>query len=263
VTATLTLGQDAEDLADLTAHEGELLALIAQRLSDRGIGKTLWLTPKTVQTHIRHILSKLSLPHDGQNNRRVLAALVDDQEHPLRVAVRLDAHELLDQLIKQLDSVLRSAAIEQLGAPDVPGGEVAQCSLAPVFVLDELAVTVGLGRFVGVLASSGLDRGLLVAAHDEVAGMQWFAFPATLVEVEDRPGLLPELRIAREDPGAVVPGADRVLGEPSPDGHAGDLLDDPAGARLARELLRGSARERHALLGWQLARQRDHLSADL
>jgi DNA-binding CsgD family transcriptional regulator len=76
VSATISLGQDAEDLAELTAREGEVLALIAQGLSDRGIGKTLWLTPKTVEMHIRHILSKLSLPHDGQHNRRVLAALV-------------------------------------------------------------------------------------------------------------------------------------------------------------------------------------------
>jgi DNA-binding NarL/FixJ family response regulator len=35
----------------------------------------LWLTPKTVETHIRHILAKLSLPTDASYNRRVLAVL--------------------------------------------------------------------------------------------------------------------------------------------------------------------------------------------
>jgi hypothetical protein len=46
-------------------------------------------------------------------------------------------------------------------------------------------------------------------------------------------------------------------------GHARDLLDDPPRDCLARELDRGPARKRLALLGRQLARQRDHLSAYL
>lgn len=74
MSATATLGQGAENLTELTAPERQVLALLAQGLSDRGIGTTLWLTPKTVETHVRHILGKLSLPHDGQHNRRALAA---------------------------------------------------------------------------------------------------------------------------------------------------------------------------------------------
>lgn len=42
---------------ELTAREREILALLAQGLTDRGIGERLWLTPKTVATHIRHILA--------------------------------------------------------------------------------------------------------------------------------------------------------------------------------------------------------------
>jgi DNA-binding NarL/FixJ family response regulator len=62
-------------LDELTAREREVLALLAQGLTDRGIGERLWLTPKTVETHVRHILSKLALPADTQHNRRVLAVL--------------------------------------------------------------------------------------------------------------------------------------------------------------------------------------------
>ncbi|HEY7076640.1 MAG TPA: LuxR C-terminal-related transcriptional regulator [Solirubrobacteraceae bacterium] len=59
---------------DLTAREREVLALVAEGLTDRGIGERLWLTPKTVETHVRHILAKLRLPADARHNRRVLAA---------------------------------------------------------------------------------------------------------------------------------------------------------------------------------------------
>jgi DNA-binding NarL/FixJ family response regulator len=62
-------------LGELTARECEVLELLAQGLTDRGIGERLWLTPKTVETHVRHILAKLDLPNDTQHNRRVLAVL--------------------------------------------------------------------------------------------------------------------------------------------------------------------------------------------
>jgi DNA-binding NarL/FixJ family response regulator len=59
----------------LTPREREVLALLAQGLTDRGISDVLWLTPKTVETHVRHILAKLGLPTDPHHNRRVLAVL--------------------------------------------------------------------------------------------------------------------------------------------------------------------------------------------
>jgi DNA-binding NarL/FixJ family response regulator len=62
-------------LADLTERERTVLALVAEGLSDRAIAERLWLTPKTVETHVRHILAKLGLPPDADHNRRVLAVL--------------------------------------------------------------------------------------------------------------------------------------------------------------------------------------------
>jgi hypothetical protein len=56
-----------------------------------------------------------------------------------------------------------------------------------------------------------LDGGLLIGADDVVAGVQQLALPASLVEVEDRAGPVGEARVAREDPGAVLPRLDRVL----------------------------------------------------
>jgi DNA-binding NarL/FixJ family response regulator len=62
-------------LSRLTEREREVLTLVAQGLSDRAIAERLWLTQKTVETHVRHILAKLGLPADAGHNRRVLAVL--------------------------------------------------------------------------------------------------------------------------------------------------------------------------------------------
>jgi DNA-binding NarL/FixJ family response regulator len=59
----------------LSDREREVLALVAEGLTDRAIAERLWLTRKTVETHVRHILAKLALPDDSQHNRRVLAVL--------------------------------------------------------------------------------------------------------------------------------------------------------------------------------------------
>ena len=48
---------------------------MAEGLTDRGIAERLWLTPRTVETHIRHILRKLDIPAGASNNRRVHAVL--------------------------------------------------------------------------------------------------------------------------------------------------------------------------------------------
>ena len=62
-------------LEQLTSREREVLSLLAQGLTDRGISERLWLNAKTVETHVRHILAKLNLPIDTGHNRRVLAVL--------------------------------------------------------------------------------------------------------------------------------------------------------------------------------------------
>jgi DNA-binding NarL/FixJ family response regulator len=71
------VGRAREDdpLDELTAREREVLALMAQGLTDRGISQRLYVTPKTVETHIRHILGKLGIPATPAHNRRVHAVL--------------------------------------------------------------------------------------------------------------------------------------------------------------------------------------------
>jgi DNA-binding NarL/FixJ family response regulator len=67
--------REASPLDELTPREREVLALMAEGLTDRGIAERLYLTPNTVETHIRHILAKLGLPAGPADNRRVHAVL--------------------------------------------------------------------------------------------------------------------------------------------------------------------------------------------
>jgi DNA-binding NarL/FixJ family response regulator len=62
-------------LEKLTQREREVLTLMAQGLSDRGVAQRLVVTHKTVETHVRHIFSKLDLPRGAAENRRVHAVL--------------------------------------------------------------------------------------------------------------------------------------------------------------------------------------------
>jgi DNA-binding CsgD family transcriptional regulator len=68
-------GQALPRLEQLTPRELEVLALIAEGRTDRGIAKELYVTPKTVEAHVRSIFRKLELPRAETENRRVHAVL--------------------------------------------------------------------------------------------------------------------------------------------------------------------------------------------
>jgi DNA-binding NarL/FixJ family response regulator len=67
--------QETDPLDELTDREREVLSLMAEGLTDRGISERLFVTPKTIETHIRHIFGKLGIPATPAHNRRVHAVL--------------------------------------------------------------------------------------------------------------------------------------------------------------------------------------------
>jgi DNA-binding NarL/FixJ family response regulator len=64
-----------DPLSELSEREREVLALMAEGLSNAGIAGRIWVTEGTVEKHVRRILAKLRLPESSDGHRRVLAVL--------------------------------------------------------------------------------------------------------------------------------------------------------------------------------------------
>jgi DNA-binding NarL/FixJ family response regulator len=67
-------GRD-DGLSLLTTRERELLALMAEGRTNIGIARRLWLSDRTVETHVANIVAKLGLADSEEDHRRLLAVL--------------------------------------------------------------------------------------------------------------------------------------------------------------------------------------------
>ena len=59
----------------LTSRERDVLALMAEGHTNAGIARRLWVSDRTVETHVANILMKLGLDGTAEGHRRVLAVL--------------------------------------------------------------------------------------------------------------------------------------------------------------------------------------------
>ena len=75
VTAMLRAARRPDPIAQLSAREQEVLALMAEGHSNSSIAESLLLTERTVETHVRHIFTRLGLAPAANDHRRVLAVL--------------------------------------------------------------------------------------------------------------------------------------------------------------------------------------------
>ena len=75
VASLVSVKGDDDRLADLTEREREVLELMAEGLTNAGIAKRLYLSERTVEAHVRHVLMKLNMPESEDGHRRILAVL--------------------------------------------------------------------------------------------------------------------------------------------------------------------------------------------
>jgi serine/threonine-protein kinase PknK len=64
-----------DPLDTLTSRERQVLALMAEGVSNAGIARKLFIAEGTVEKHVNSILSKLDLPDTAEDHRRVLAVI--------------------------------------------------------------------------------------------------------------------------------------------------------------------------------------------
>ena len=75
VVAQLLTRRRRDPLADLTPREHEVLAAMAEGRSNAAIGRALVISDGAVEKHIRNIFTKLGLPPDDDQHRRVMAVI--------------------------------------------------------------------------------------------------------------------------------------------------------------------------------------------
>ena len=75
VSSLLSTQGDHDPLGQLTDRERDVLELMAEGLTNAGIAKRLYLSERTIEAHVRHILMKLEMPESEDGHRRVLAVL--------------------------------------------------------------------------------------------------------------------------------------------------------------------------------------------
>jgi len=75
VTRLLRRPREDDPLSRLTDREREVLELMAEGRTNQAIGGQLFMSPKTVEAHVRQIFQKLGLEQSPDDHRRVLAVL--------------------------------------------------------------------------------------------------------------------------------------------------------------------------------------------
>ena len=75
VAQLLVLRRSHDPLAPLTPREREVLALMAEGRSNTAIARLLVVSEGAVEKHVGNIFTKLNLPPDDEQHRRVLAVL--------------------------------------------------------------------------------------------------------------------------------------------------------------------------------------------
>ena len=104
-------------LEDLTDREREILQLLAEGMRNEGIAQKLFISPQTVQTHVRNLLAKLGVHTDGVGTTRFAGAF--DVTRPLDPEVGNVVQAVIDKGYRDFTGRVaqaRGRSVEQIDA---------------------------------------------------------------------------------------------------------------------------------------------------
>ena len=163
---------------------------------------------------------------------------IHDPEDTMRGFIGFLAHDLPDESIHRSNACFAFTTAEEFGAVDVPSGQVSPGALPKVLVLDSHGA-IGSGRQGWLFPASSLDAGLFVRRDHEIIRVQGSALPNVFIEIENQTGLDSKMRIAREDPTAMLPGTKSIAAEPAPQRCAADLSYQALGDHMLADFSDG------------------------
>jgi DNA-binding NarL/FixJ family response regulator len=85
VSGLLAGTRETGPLTSLTPREREVLQLVAEGRSNRGIAERLAVSERAVQKHVTSIFVEFALPAREDDNRRILTVLAFLRPDPVRV----------------------------------------------------------------------------------------------------------------------------------------------------------------------------------
>ena len=173
-------------------------------------------------------------------------AVVHYPEDAAGLVVRRLVHNLGDELIERVDAASPCATSKQLETVNIQSGDVGPGSTPRVFMF-HLHGQTGLGWHSLMASPSGLNTGFLIGRQNELVILQRTSLPNSFVQIQNAPSFLREVGIARENPAAVLPGPDRIIVEPAPDGRAANRCNNARLNCLGGQIPCAPSRERNLM----------------
>ncbi len=102
-------------------------------------------------------------------------------------------------------------------------------------------------------AMTRLDAGFFVGRDHKFIFGERLSLPLTLVEIQNPTRFGGKVRVARENPTAMLPRTNRVFMQPAPQGGVAQLGDQATLANMMGQLVQTPAGQRHAMRGGQFA----------
>ena len=160
--------------------------------------------------------------------------IVHDPDHPAGGPIGAWFMTSLTSRSTGANTIFAFAAPEDFGAMDVPRCQVGPRAFTKILVLDSHRASRS-RRQGRLFAAAGLHTGLFIRREHEVIDTQRAALPHPLIQVQDLAGLGGKLRIARENPPAMLPGTQRIAAQPAPQSGTADLRDQSLSDNMPAE----------------------------